>query len=240
MLKFILGFIFVVLTTFYYVLTFEHNPTSQIFLSISTFLFAIFTGFFIARQGRRYSSIREQITYFDGEINAIYRHFGHLGTAAQKDAKNIIKKHYQTILRHKAWDYHFVHKSNTITSLHELSEKTTKGKNLDSLKNLSLQRILYGLEKLQVVRKSMVALQKERIPTFQWVIIYFLALILFLTLSTIPSGFSFLGALLKGSFGTLVIAVLILLHKFDTLNFFEHTIGENSAKDVLNILAGKK
>ena len=86
----------------------------------------------------------------------------------------------------------------------------------------------------------MVALHKERIPQFQWVLVYFLAAILLLTVSTISSESYLLGAVLKGAFSSTVIFVLVLLHEFDRLKFFETTIGEYSAKDVLDIIAGTK
>ena len=139
MLKYIAVIIFLVLSSVYYLIPFNTSESSQIFLSVSTFLFAIFTGFFIARQGKRYSSIRDQITKFDGEMSSIYRQFGHLG--------KINSKHYKLILEKQAWDYHFVNKSTTLIAIHELVEKTTKNKKLASLKNLALQRILFGLER---------------------------------------------------------------------------------------------
>ena len=86
----------------------------------------------------------------------------------------------------------------------------------------------------------MVALHRERIPRFQWVLIYFLAAILLLTVSTIPSQHYLLGAVLKGAFSSSVIFVLILLHEFDQLRFFEGTVGEKSARDILDIFAGRK
>lgn len=61
----------------YYFMYLDFGAHSQMLLTISTFLFAIFMGFFISRQGVRYSVIRDQITGFDGEISAIYRKFGY-------------------------------------------------------------------------------------------------------------------------------------------------------------------
>lgn len=121
-----------------------------------------------------------------------------------------------------------------------MSEKTTKDQALPSLKHLALQRVLTALETLQIVRKNMVALHTERIPRFQWVLVYFLALILFITVSTIPSQEYILSSILKGAFSSSVIFVLILLHEFDRLKFFEGTMGEHSAQDILGILAGEK
>jgi hypothetical protein len=214
--------------------------SQNIFLTIATFLFAIFTGFFIARQGKRYSTIRDQITNFDGEMSAIFRNFGHFSKNTQEKAKKIIKNHYTKILNNKAWDYQFTHKSTTLVSLHELCEKTTKNKALPSLQHLALQRILEALRNLQKIRKNMISLHNERIPAFQFVLVYFLAIILLITVSIIPSTQYLLGSILKGAFSSSIIFVIILLHEFDRLKFFEGTIGENSAQDILNIFAGKR
>ena len=213
---------------------------SRTFLTIATFLFAIFAGFFISRQGTRYSNIRDQITTFDGSMSAIYRFAGHLGSEVQEEVKEIIKNHYETILKNKAWDWHFTHKSSTISSIHFLLEEKIKDQALPTLRNFGVQRILVNLRSLQVARKNMIALHTERIPRFQWVLIVFLAAILLVAVSTIPSFQYFLGALLKTAFGTAVIFVIILLNEFDKLRFFEGTMGERSAQDILDIFTGKK
>ena len=240
MLKYFAIIIFIILAVIYYVMPVEETNTAQTFLTISTFLFAIFTGFFISRQGKRYTTIRDQIAIFDGELTSCYRQFGHLGKTAQDASAKIIRQHYEKIVKNSAWDYHFNHKSNTIISLHQLSEKHSGNKSLPSLKHLALQRILTALEALQRSRKSMVSLYTERIPRFQWVVVDLLAIILFITVSTIPSESYLLGAILKGAFTSSVIFILILLREFDRLNFFEKTIGEHSAQDILDILSGKK
>ena len=226
-----------------FVYSFPHfnlGISSQTFLIIATFIFTIFTGFFISRQGQRYSSIRDQVSQFDGELTAIYRQLGHIGVNYQKEVAKIIKKHHSLILKNKAWDYHFSHKSTTITDIHKLVEKATKNKALLSLKTLALQRILFSLRDLQNLRKRMVALHNERIPKPQWVLVYFLAAILLLTVLSIPSQFNMLASILKTSFIIAVFFVIFLLKRFDNLHFFEATIGEKSAEDIINILEGKK
>jgi len=240
MLKYLAIIIFAAFLVLYFFFPFGSEDYSQVFLTISTFLFAIFTGFFISRQGRRYSAIRDHITRFDGEMSSIYRQSGHLGTDTQEAAGEILKDHYSCILTNYAWDFHFINPSNTITELHLLIERKTKDKALPSLKHLALQRILTGLEVAQVTRKGMIALHRERIPGFQWALVYFLAIILFVAVSTIPSAGFVLGTVLKSAFASSVIFVVILLSQFDRLKFFEGTIGESSAKDVLDIIEGRK
>jgi hypothetical protein len=240
MLNFITLLIFSSLSILYYYQPFGYIDNYEILLTISTFLFSIFTGFFIARQGNRYSAIRDRITEFDGNMSSIYRQSSHLGNKPQEEMKKIIKNHYRQILKHKAWDYNFTHKSTTITSVHKLLECSVAGKNLPSLTSIALERILSALRSLQQIRKNMIALHHERIPKFQWILLYFLAGVLFLTLSIIPSQGLIYNSILKAAFGSVVVFVFILLRRFDRLEFFEKTIGEESAQDILDIFVGKR
>jgi hypothetical protein len=82
---------FVVFTTVYYIVGSLYIESGNLFLTISTFIFATFTGFFVSRQSRRYSLIREQLSDFDGTMSSLCRDFGHLGKDYQNKAKNIIK-----------------------------------------------------------------------------------------------------------------------------------------------------
>ncbi len=232
--------IFILLSVLYYFQSFGEIANYQILLTISTFLFSIFTGFFISRQGKRYSEIRNQITQFDGSLSNIYRQCGHLGKSLQNSVKKIIKKHYTDILKNHAWDYNFTHKSNTITGIHNAIEKTAGKKSLPSIQHLAVSQILGTLGDLQTIRKNMISLHNERIPIFQWVPLVFLAVVLFATLSVLPSSGLLYHAIMKGAFASAIIFVFILLRKFDKLDFFEPTMGEDSAEDVLNIFAGKK
>lgn len=86
----------------------------------------------------------------------------------------------------------------------------------------------------------MVALREERIPAFQWMLIYLLTAILMLTVSTIPSALLLLGSIIKAAFIISVLIVAVLLKKLDELRLFEGTIGEHSAQDVVEIIDGKK
>ncbi len=233
-------FIFFVLFFLYYLLPLYTINSFQIFLTISTFLFATFTGFFISRQGKRYSSIKEKITGFDGEMSGLYRQFGHLGKIPQENVKQIIKNHYDLIIKNKSWDYHFVNKSTTLTGINNLVDNIAKDKSLKSLMNLALREILTSLQRLQVIRKRMIALHEERVPMFNWVIIILISLILFITLSAIPSQKLVLESILKATFGTSIISVVILLYRLDKLKLFSKITGEESAQDVLNIFSGEK
>jgi len=207
-------------------------------LTISSFLFATFTGFFMSRQSDRYSAIRGHIADFDGGLTAIYRDFGHLSGDLQASAAAVIRRHYEAIVKHRAWDWHFVNKSNTLTSLHGVLDETVPLDTGATVRSKAVENVLETLNRLQAVRKNMVTLHVERVPLFQWALIYILAVILLTSISGIPS--SIFGSILKGAFGTSAILVLMLLHDFDGLKFFEGAIGTSSAQDVLGILEGRK
>lgn len=230
--------VFIVLTIIYYFFTFGTTDETQVILTIATFLFATFTGFFMARQGSRYSSLRQEIANFDGHMSSIYRSFKHIGANPTKEAAKIIKKHYTLALKKDSWDYHFKNKSTTLTDLHKILDKVKNGDS--DVKKLSLEYIISSLQQLQLSRKAMVNLSLERIPMYQWVLIMLLAGILLLTVSAVPTIYSLVPSILKGAFGTSIVVVLMILWELDTLSFFESEFGEKSAEDVLAIIAGKK
>lgn len=212
----------------------------KLFLSIATFLFAIFSGFFISRQGTRYSAIREQISKMDGNMSAIYRVSGHLGADVQKRAGEIIEEHYKPILENRAWDWNLTHKSTTLTSIHRLIEEKVRDEKLPQLANGAMMQILGALREMQVVRKSMVALREERISESEWLLIYFLAAILLVILASVPSQYSLVPSILKAAFSASLLFVIALLRQLANLKSFEGTIGEHSAQDILMIIKGER
>ena len=240
MRRFLFVLSFVLLSGLYYYFQFEEKESIKVIITVVSFLFAIFAGFFIARQAKRYTLIRHEIAIFDGEMSSLYRTFGHLGKKIQDKMGEIAKKHYRIIKKKHRWDHHFTHKSTTLTNIHHLLEESPCKVACNMLQNWSLRSIYNSLESLQVSRKQMINLYLERIPTFQWMLIYLLAIILLITITFLPTMQPVFSALLKGALGTAVVFVIVLLHEFDNLHFFEGRIGENSAQDVLDIIAGKK
>lgn len=210
------------------------------FITISTFVFTVFTGFFISRQGNRYSEIRKSVSSVDGNFSSIYRSFGHLGESAQKKAGQIIEIYYSSILESKVWNYNFTHKTTTLVDLHKLLEDVASG-TLSPVSNAAVSRVMLCLGNIQIERKGLVAMCEERIPGFQWATIYFLSFVLLFTLfGAIPSSHLLVESLIKAVFATSIVVVIVLLRELDALELFEGVIGEHSARDVIEIIEGKK
>ena len=184
--------------------------------------------------------MREIISTYDGKLSGIYRTAGNLSPEIQEGVRIIIQEHYQKIIETRSWDYHFTHKSTTITSIHAILENLIGSNKQESLRNQAVGRILAGLGDCQVLRKNMVMLFQEKIPHFQWLFIYLFVLILLAAVSVIPTVGFLLGACLKAGFAVAILSVVLILENLDDLHLFENFIGENSALDVLQTIEGNK
>jgi len=216
------------------------EPVDRVFLSISTFLYSIFTGFFISRQASRFNKVRETVTKFDGLMSNIYRTSGHISAALQQEIGFIIKSHYQKIFESKQWSYHFQHKSVTLSSIHTMLDEHVDEKKVTKLSNQSIGAIIKGLGAAQDIRKSMLALSKERVPFEQWILIVFFVAMLIGTVSTMESVGAIWPSVLKAAFVISVSSVMYILYRLNNLAFTEDLMGAESAQDVLDIIEGKK
>ena len=111
--------LFFLLMAVYYYIPLSLPLSFEVLITVSTFSFAVLAGFFIQRQGQRYTQISDQLAQFDGELSAMYRSFGHFGLKAQKEDKKNIAKHYNKILKEDQFNYYITHKTSTIKYLSE-------------------------------------------------------------------------------------------------------------------------
>ncbi|MEI6267110.1 MAG: hypothetical protein WCP14_04460 [bacterium] len=225
---------FIGLSLFYYYIHIQE--LDKTFLTISTFVFSIFMGFFISRQDGRYDKIRQNLSQFDGDMSSIYRALCHLGPDVQDRAGEIIKRHYDNVIGNDSWDCHIIRESTTVTDLHELVEDVASDKKLSNLQNTTVMRVLLALHDLQITRKGFIASYQERLPKVQWLLVDVLALIVLINISAIFSQYLVFTSLLKATFGTAIVLTLLLLQQLDNLALFEGAVGEDSAKDVVNII----
>lgn len=219
---------------------FSQYQIDKVYLTVSTFLFTVFNGFFISRQSARYTEIRNSLSRFDADMSIIFRESTHFDDEEHAYIATLIREYYAVVLSHKNWSYYyFTHKTNLISSLHEYLQVCAK-KSVDGLRGEVIKSILHTLDDVQITRKLLVSLKEETIPRLQQVFIYMLAAILLLAILTLPSAFLVLASLIKTVYIVSVFTVVILLKKFDDLSLFEGAIGEHSARDVLDIIDGKK
>lgn len=229
---------FIILAGFYY-FEFANVENASIYTGMATFLFAIFLTYFITRQNNRFSKIRMEIAANDGNFSTVYRVFRNFGLEVQKEAGGIISTHYKKILKTHNWLYHTQYKSSTLTLLNELISRVGSKKDATAAEQFSIRQIQQALANIQVLRKTIWSLQKERITFGQWFLIIFLALVLLVTISLIPNAF-FIVYCLKVLFGFIIVMVLVLLFRIDRFLLFKDSYGLKSSQDVIAIIEGKK
>ena len=203
----------------------------------SAFFFALFSGFFIARQNDRYNEIVATIAERDGLFSYIYRVFG-LVPRMQGEIREIVKAHYQRILKHNDWAYNEFHPSDTLTKITKTFGSLTKeeGESIDS--KSPYDGIWDTILQLQQIRKKIIAEYHERMLFFQWIVIYIFAGLVLLSFHLIPSE-SMLVDVLKIVFGTAVFLVIILIKQLNDLSIFGKDFSRKIAQDVIDILEEK-
>lgn len=239
---FTLSLIIIVLPvmSFIYFTTTVASPVDSVFLSISTFLYSIFTGFFISRQAARFNKVRETVTKFDGLMTNMYRTSSHISPELQTKIAEVLKNHYEKIFESGHWYYHFENKSVTLSSIHRLLDEYVVEEKVTKLSNQALGSMVKDLGSAQDVRKQMLALNRERVPLEQWVLIVFFVTMLIGTVSTLESIDHLLTSVLKSAFVISVLSVIYILYRLDTLKYTEKIMGEESATDVMEIIRGTK
>lgn len=225
--------VMVFLFAYYIDLPFSINTA---YLTVATFLFAIFASFFTTRQSTRHDSLRESIAQFDGNLSSIYRASGNLDPQLQKEIGVVLTAHYEDLLRSRDWQFHILNPSTTITRIHELLNEYIGNKDFKEFGRTSLMQIQWSLRDLQRVRKDKISLVREQVPTLQWFLLILLAFILVTTIMSIQSYTMLVTSFLKASFIVAVLLVLALIQDLNHLTLFEKLIGEESARDLLKTI----
>ena len=216
------------------------TPLDNLYLQMVIFLFATLVGFSISRQNSRYREIIKELTSFDGGITAMYREFGTFDKEYQDRFEQIAREHYYPIIENRRWDHNLVNKSSTLSNTYDLIDELSVDRDFSDVERMSASNIRKILSDMQRNRKDLVALHAERVQDFLWFVIYFLCLILIITIASVSSYGLMLESILKSAFTTTVVATAVMLRRLDNLELFESFVGEKSAKDILDIFDGKR
>lgn len=203
----------------------------------AVFLFAFFSGFFIARQNDRYSRILEIISTTDGAFSFLYRISG-LIPRIQDEVREIIREHYRKIEESNDWAYHVLNPSVTITRLTRIFKKVSEQEISPLQVSAAYTNIWSALQELQNLRKRTIVFYNQKLLPFQWMLIYILEGLLIFSLNFIPST-SILVNILKIILGVAVFLALILLKQLDELAIFGKDFAKKTAYDIFRILDEK-
>ncbi len=203
----------------------------------SVFFFALFSGFFIARQNDRYTEIINTISERDGLYSSLYRIFG-IVPRIQSEIKEILQKHYKRILNSNNWAYNEFNPSTTITDLTESMASLNKEEG-EKIENYNpFDGIWDVIIQLQQNRKKIIALYNERLLPFQWILISIFAFITIISFHFIQTDYWLIN-LLKVIFGVAVFLVILLIKQLNDLAIFGENFSNKIASDVLWVVEEK-
>lgn len=211
----------------------ELGTASELMVA-SVFFFALFSGFFIARQNDRYTRIVGIIAERDGLFSYLYRVFG-LVPRMQSEIREIIRAHYTKILESNNWAYNEFNPSTTITRISQTMGSITKEESGKIDGHSPYDGIWDTILQLQQIRKKIIAVYNERLLLFQWVLIYVFAGLVIVSFHFLQTD-SLLVDVIKIIFGTAVFLVVILIKQLNDLSIFGKDFSRKIANDVLRIL----
>ncbi len=230
----ILGFIVLYSAFIFFVgILIKPEITSELIVA-SVFFFALFSGFFIARQNDRYTKIVDIIAERDGLFSYLYRVFG-MVPRIQNEMREIIRKHYDKILHSNNWAYNEFNPSTTISRITRLMSSLTAGEKAQIAGVSPFDGVWQRVCELQQNRKKIIAAYNERLLLFQWILVYIFAGLVVLSFSFLQTDL-FLVDGLKIIFGTAVFLVIILIKQLDDLSIFGKDFSKHIARDVIRIL----
>ncbi len=230
----ILGFILMYSAfIFFFEMHMELDIVSELTVA-SVFFFALFSGFFIARQNDRYTKVVEIISERDGLFSYLYRIFG-IVPRIQGEMREIIKHHYTKILESNNWAYNEFNPSDTLTRLTRSMASITE-KEAGEIEAINpFDGVWDAILQLQQNRKKIIASYKERLLLFQWILIWIFAILVIVSFGFLQTDL-FLVDVLKIIFGTAVFLVVMLIKQLNDLSIFGKDFSQRIAGDVLRIL----
>lgn len=178
----------------------------QLVLTISTFLFAIISGFFISRLNARYDGIRELISKEDAIFASLYQSSRFFGKKFQTKLREIIDEYYII-----AYDDELgVYKANKpqFLSIYDELEKLNLEKN--SKGEQIFDDVIILLAEAENIRNKSSVISREKVRVGQWGVMLILASIIIFSIFFIKSSgiFSQITTVLLST--TLILVMLLI------------------------------
>ncbi len=208
----------------------------ELILTVSSFLFAIFTGFFISRASSRYDKILEILSDEDAEWVTVYRNSKNIEESFLEQVREIMDKYYTTAEDYFEESYY----KPTIKYLDQIYNLTKKQyeKFLGKSKTgnpIMLSQIMNSLSRIEKLRNRNSVMKQERITKGQWTILLFLGTIIIFSLFFMrtPEIFSQITTIILS---TTVVLVIFLLRDLENMKLIGKYVTVESSQEILDML----
>ncbi len=200
----------------------------KIILTVSTFLFAIIAGFFIARLNSRYDKIKECVAEEDAYWLSFYYASKFFGKKFTDKIRDILDKYYM-----HAYDYDYDYYKPTAKQYESMYDELGKVKyKKNSKADNVFSKMIDLLAKIETRRNKTAIIAVEKLIKSQWIVLFLLGTIIVFSLYYIkvPELYSQVVVVLLS---TILVLILLIMRDLQNLRLMgQSPIGE-SGQEVL-------
>ena len=201
----------------------------EIILTISTFLFAILSGFFISRLNTRYDQIREALATEDAYWLALYKTGMFFGKNFLNKLRELVDKYIMVSFDFFGHGHYYKHNA---VYFHQVYEELNKVKIPPNSKAMHMFDDAVNLLKdIEVVRNQNSVLSRERVTKGQWTVLLFLAGIIIFSIFFIKTT-QIYSQIITVLLSTVLILVLLILRDLQELKLSGELIVTESGQEI--------
>lgn len=213
--------------------TMDPSEDINLIITVSTFLFAILAGFFIARANSRFDEMQKLVGTEDALWLSLYKNAETISKNLAKKIANSIDKYYIVNYDFELENYNYGYKINKdyFFEIWETLQKLTK----EEKNSQSYQVLLNLLSSIEVSRNLASTVARERIGIGQWLSLTTLGIIILFSLFYIKTTepYSMIITILMS---TTLIMVLLIMRDLENFKFGGDSLLEESGQEVLEFI----
>lgn len=205
----------------------------EVFLTVSTFLFAILVGFFISRLNKRFDQIREYVSDEDALWLSFYKTSEFFGKRFSDEIREHIDKYTMLQIDNEGL-YHYKTSARRFFSVYE-SLKLIKNKQ----KSPVFKSLLDYLKSIEEARNRISILLLERLSYGQWAVLYGLAVIIIFSLFQLRTDALYSQGLTI-TLCTVLVLILLLMRDLQNFRLGGKMLGIESSQEVFDFIGKKR
>lgn len=212
----------------------ESLPSVELILTISTFLFAIISGFYISRLATRYDQIRNLIASEDASFLCLYKTAQMFGSTFAKRMANLMDAYYIVSYDHSLSDPAYKQSAKYYLALWD-EVRTVKKKEPAG----AYEAMMSQLVDIEKDRNASAAIASERLSPAQWGMLILLSVIILVSVFDLiqPHWYIQFSVVL---FSAILVLILLLTRDLQKLMIGGKALLEESGQEVLEFIGKKR
>lgn len=204
----------------------------EVTLTVSTFLFAIFSGFWISRLNSRYDQIGTLLGREDALWISLYRLGQIFGKPFQKKLGDSIDEYYIKVFDYEpgmAYKSSIPEFENVYSSFYKLNPNQN-----EACKEI-FDQMFSTLTSIEETRNLSSQVSRERVKSGQWLTLIFLAALIIFSLFYLK-GTSFFSPIVTVSLSTILVLVVLTMRDLERFRFAGYILSDESGEEVLDCM----